>query len=333
MSGRKILIGVLATILVIYLLGPKPATPVLSDELPSLSLEVNEVASYLAEQESKVENIKPENEARIIWADSIPAKTKYVLLYLHGFSASGMEGSPIHQKIAKRYNFNLYLPRLYGHGIKSDDVFIDLTADKLWDSAKEAIAVASQIGDSIIIMSCSTGGTLGLFASSYYPEIHSVILYSPNIDLADPKSGMLTKPWGLPLARKAFGGNHREFAATEEQKHYWTNRYRLEGLINMKKLVDHTMIASTFGRIKQPVFLGYYYEDEEHQDDIVSVPRMREMMQELSTSEDKKMEVAFPDVGGHVINSGLLSKDVEGVLNETTNFIENVLHIKPTLNE
>ncbi len=327
MNIRKILVGFVALALIVYLMGPKPETPILSTDLSVLNVSLDEIEDHVSKKEAAIENIKPENEARIIWADSIPQKTKYVMVYLHGFSASGMEGSPIHQQVADRYGFNLYLPRLYGHGVKSDDVFIDLTADRLWNSAREVIEEASVLGDSIIIMGCSTGGTLGLFAAAHYSQIHSIILYSPNIDLANRSASMLIKPWGLQLARKMFGGLHREFDATEEQQKYWTNRYRLEGLVNMKQLVDHTMTESTFGKITQPLFLGYYYKNDEEQDDIVSIPRMKEMLEQINTPFNKIVEQPFAKAGGHVINSEFISEDVEGVYNETVQFIENVLQI------
>ena len=43
-----------------------------------------------------MKGIKPDNQARIIWADSSKKeKTKIAFLYLHGFSASQAEGDPV----------------------------------------------------------------------------------------------------------------------------------------------------------------------------------------------------------------------------------------------
>ena len=44
--------------------------------------------------------LKPDNEARIVWADSSRQKTAYAIVYLHGFSASLGEGDPTDTDIA-----------------------------------------------------------------------------------------------------------------------------------------------------------------------------------------------------------------------------------------
>ncbi len=79
--------------------------------------------------------------------------------------------------------------------------------------------------------------------------------------------------------------------------------------------------------MEQPVFLGYYYKDEIHQDSTVSVPAMLEMFQHLGTPEDQKRKVAFPNVGAHVMTSYITSKDLESVKMETNRFLEEVLRL------
>ncbi|MFZ8461094.1 alpha/beta hydrolase, partial [Staphylococcus aureus] len=83
--------------------------------------------------------IKENNEARIVWAnDTLKQKTNYAIVYLHGFSASQEEGNPVHRNIAKQFGCNLYLARLAEHGIDTVDALFNYTADRLWESAKEA---------------------------------------------------------------------------------------------------------------------------------------------------------------------------------------------------
>jgi hypothetical protein len=87
------------------------------------------------------------------------------------------------------------------------------------------------------------------------------------------------------------------------------------------------MNESTFKKIKQPLFLGYYYKDNENQDKVVSVPKMKEMFEQVSTPSDMKREKAFPKSGDHVIGSSITSGDWEGVLFSTIDFLENVVKI------
>ena len=238
-----------------------------------------------------------------------------------------MEGYPVHETIADHFGFNLYMPRLFAHGIDTKEAFLDLTPQKLFDSAKEALEVGKLLGDSVILMSCSTGGTLSMVLAANFDDVHSQILFSPNVDFAKPGSDMLTKPWGLQLARIIFKGKYRSLAEWPEMAPYWTMRYRLEGLINVKLLVERTMNIKTFNKVDQPLFLGYYYKNEEEQDDIVSVPEMLNLFNTIETPSHLKVKHAFADANSHVITSDIQSSDVDGVIEATMAFIHDVLKV------
>ncbi len=55
-------------------------------------------------------------------------------------------------------------------------------------------------------------------------------------------------------------------------------------------------------RVIAPVFLGYYYRDEQHQDPTVSVAAMLAMYDRLGTPPTFKRKQDFPDAGAHVIS-------------------------------
>jgi pimeloyl-ACP methyl ester carboxylesterase len=313
-----------------YFLGPEVDTPTLDKSLPEVTADLVQLEQEIQQQEGAIPNLKPDNEARIIWADSIPGKTPYSIVYLHGWSASQEEGDPVHQETARRYGCNLYLPRLYGHGLTEEEPMLTVTADKLLDSAKEAIAVGKQLGEQVIIMATSTGGTLALYLAGGDPDIAGLLLYSPNIAIFDPNAKLLDNPWGLQLAKLANGGDYHEFdEITEENSKYWTTKYRVEALTQLQALVEETMTEETFESVRQPLFLGYYYRDEVHQDSTVSVPAMLQMFEVLGTPEAQKRKVAFPDVGAHVMTSHITSKDLETVHRETNRFLEEVLGLEP----
>lgn len=318
---------VLAVIL--YMAGPR-AKFVESDARPLVShIDLMQLDSVIASAEALHVNIKPGNEASISWVGDSVHETEYAIVYLHGFTASKVEGRPVSAMFAKEFGMNLYEPRLVGHGIDTVDALMALTPDKYLLSAKEAIAIAKQIGRKVIIMCCSTGGTLGLYLAAHDPEIAAVIAYSPNVDLFDPKTRLLTGPWGLQLARLMVGDVSIEYDAPEEFKKYWQTRYRLESLITVRSLLDATMTAETFSKITQPVFVGCYYGSEAAQDSVVSVAAMRKMMDALGTAPSEKRLVEFPDAKAHVITNPLRSKDVEGVLRETRRFATEVLRLVP----
>jgi len=325
LTTTLILISIL---LIAYLSGPKFPKPELNGNLPSIHLQTNEVESFIKSKEAKLK-IKPDNESRIIWAnDSLKNKTSYCLLYLHGFSASWYEGNPVHIDFAHRYGMNLYIPLLASHGIDTTESLIDMTPDRLYESAKEALVVAQSLGEKVILMSTSTGGTLSLKLAAEFPELmEGLILYSPNVAINNGAAFLLSKPWGLQIARNVYKGNYRitntDFAS--EDCRYWNCKYRLEAIVYLQQLVESTMNKETFSKVNKPVFLGYYYKDEENQDKVVKVDAMLKMFDELGTPENLKQKVAFPEAGDHPIGSKLFSKSWQEVETASFTFAEEKL--------
>ena len=329
MKFLKWLIGIFAVLILIYFVGPQVQEPTLNKDLPEVSRFLYQLESDIEDHEKAVDGIKPDNEARIVWYDSAYTKTPYSIVYLHGFSASQMEGFPMHRDLAKRYGCNLYLSRLHSHGLEAKEPMLDLTVENLVNSAKHAIAIGEQLGDKVILLSTSTGGTLSLFLAGGNEKIAGLIMYSPNIDIYDPLSDILSMHWGLQIARIVQGGDYYEWELDKERQKYWQNRYRVEALPQLQELLEVTMTEETFESVTQPVFLGYFYKNDTVQDNTVSVSAMLEMYDELGTPESLKRKVAFPKAGHHVIGSSLTSKDVPTVRKETFKFMEEVLKIKP----
>lgn len=333
MKKRYIPFLVIAALVIVYLLGPVMPKPVLDNTLPKVPVSLDSVAWYVNKKESSVKT-KPDNEARIIWAnDSVHQKTDYVLLYLPGFSASYYEGYPVNADFAKRYGCNAYFARLAGHGLVTKEPLLDMTPDNLYETAKEALVIASRLGKKVIIMSTSTGGTLSLMLDANFPEmIDALVLYSPNIKIRQKSASLiLSKPWGLQIARLVYGGKYRVTGDDPNSKigQYWYTSYRAEATVYLQQLLDAGMKKSTFAKVKCPVFLGYYYKDEEHQDPTVDVGAELKMFSEIGTSSGEKVKKAFPEAGVHTIACKLTSGAVPQVEQATWHFADDVLHMTP----
>jgi esterase/lipase len=316
--------GIILAFFVIYLAGPKPSKPDFNAHEINLPASLTDLENTINLSESAVKDIKPDNQARIIWADSTKKeKTKIAFLYLHGFSASQAEGDPVHKDLAKKYNANLYLSRLAEHGIdKGDSSMLNLSAEEYERSAEIAFAIAERLGDEVVVIGTSAGGTLSLFLASRHPEIKAIVLYSPCVKLYDKTAMILDKPWGLQIARIVSGAPFKKFEyESKTHANYWQLDYRIEALIALQNLVSNTMKQEVFSRIKCPVFLGYYYKNEMEQDKTVSVPEMLKMFDELGTAESLKEKIPFPDAGAHVIASYIRSKDWQSVEKETDIFL------------
>jgi esterase/lipase len=326
----KWLAGVILAVLLVYSVGPRPAKPDFTIHETNLNSSLTDIERNLNQEEKTVKGIKPDNNARIIWADSSKKeKTKIVFLYLHGFSASQAEGDPVHKDLAKKYNANLYLSRLAGHGIdRGDSTMIDLTAGAYEASAENALAIAEKLGDQVVVIGTSAGGALTLFLASRHPQIKAIVLYSPCVKLYDGTAMILDKPWGLQIARMVTGGPIKKFEAeSQDQAKYWQLNYRIEALVALENLVNNTMKPEVFSKIKCPVFLGYYYKNEKEQDHTVSVPAMLKMFDELGTPAELKIKKAFPEAGAHVIASYIRSKDWQNVEIETGKFLSDIVKL------
>jgi len=292
------LLLVLVVALIVYFLGPKVKCPPLETSLPNLNLNLTKVEAYIAEQEAKVTDLRPDNHARIIWANDSVAKTDYSIVYLHGFSAGPMESDPVVFDIAKKFGLNVYLARLADHGRNNVESFLNISPKDWLDSAREALAIGKILGKKVIVMSCSTGSTLSTYLAAENPtSTDAMIMYSPNFALHDANSRWLAKPWGLQLARKIFKGNYRSITMEAGAKPFWTTEYRLEGLVNL--------------------------------DQIISVPAIQSFHDQTQTPESEKWNIPLPNVNSHVIANKHQSKDWQSVYAVTEKFMVEVLKIQP----
>ena len=322
----SVLLILVTILIIIYLAGSKPVKPVYALNLPKVP-SIAKLPDYVINKEAKVK-VKPGNEAEVVWADSNKREqTDYAIVYLHGFSASKAEGNPAYYYLANALKANIYLARLADHGIDTVAPMQYFTADRLWESAKEAYAIGRKLGKKVILVGTSTGGTVALQLAAAFPEVNSLVLMSPNIAINDPNAWLLNDHWGLQIARKVIGGDERKVTGkTKAYKKYWYTNYRLESVVELEEFVESSMTPTLFAQVKQPVLMLYYYKDEQHQDPVVRVDAMLKMFDQLGTSTALKQKVAIPNAGNHVIGSSITSKDIHGVELAMEGFIKSRLN-------
>lgn len=318
-------------LVMIALVGPSPQSPEYDTKFPT----VNNSLSILSDSIDKAEKLNPavkvNNEARIIWADSVGLKTEWAIVYLHGFSASQMEGDPVHINTASTFGMNLYLARLSDHGVSSDSALLHFTPDRLWESAKLALAIGNKIGTKVMLMSTSTGGTLALKLAEIYPDkVDALINYSPNIRINNPLAWFLNNPWGGQVLSAIADNGYINTVGRRDSviSQYWNTHYRMEALPQLEELVETTMQKEVLKKVTCPVLSIAYYKDEDNQDPTVKVSAMRWMHANLGVENVSKKFVELPNVGVHPLASGLRSKDIEGVERESELFIIDILGVQ-----
>lgn len=276
--------------------------------------------------ENLIQNIKPNNEAKIIWAKDFKQKQSPIaFVYLHGFGASHREGEPVMTELSEKYQANVFMSRLKEHGINREDSFKYLMPENYIASAKEAIRIGKMLGEKIILVSTSTGGTLSLQLVSEDDSIAGLILYSPFIGLKNTAFEAILSPEGKAGFIKMNGGEIIKQKRDEEEAKYWSTSYHIDGYVALIKMLTSTMTPQTFAKVKVPVFMGYYYKNEQEQDQVVSVSTMLTMFDALGTADDKKVKMAFPETKNHVIACDLRSQDWQNVNQQTLNFIDEII--------
>ncbi len=320
--------AIVGILLIVYAVGPDVPDATLDATLPTVTQNLTELEADIERSEAAIPDLKRDNEARIVWADSVGQKTPYSIVYIHGFGASQAEGDPVHRDLAKRYRANLYLARLHDAGIDDPEAFDDLTPENFLAGAKRALAIGEAIGDSVIVIGTSAGGLLTVYLAATHPEIKGIVLYSPCMAVANPAMKLATRPWGQQILDAAVG-KHRVSADSSARSNYWLKSYSANGLMTLQQTIDAVARPEVYEKVKLPAFVGYYYKNDEEQDQVVSVAAIKEMFPKLGTPDALKVEQAFPNSGDHVIASHFTSKDVPGVERATEEFFEKILKIKP----
>lgn len=127
-------------------------------ETPEISLPVDK---WLADQE-RIVSLKtpliPGTEKHIHWyQNQTGSKTPISLVYLHGFSATRKELSPVPERVADALGANLFETRLKGNG-QSERQMEGIRAEDWLNDAAEALTIGAAIGERVILMGTSNGG-------------------------------------------------------------------------------------------------------------------------------------------------------------------------------
>lgn len=325
---KRFLIIALALLFIsaIYFAGPRPAPLLLSQDWPEIELSLAELETAIEQKESKY-LLRQDNEARIIWADS-SRKTEWVILYIHGFSASQGEGAPVHQNIADKMGANLLLARLSGHGYQVDQLS-DYSASSGWEDAKYYLALAQKLGDKVMVMGTSTGCSYALNLAAEFPDkVDALVNLSANIRVNDPAAFLLNDPWGLEIAEMVLGSHRRIVSDSIGHAHYWDTLYTVNAVVELEHLLESTLVESTFARISQPTLNLCYYKSEQEQDPVVRVDKIEWMHENLGTSPELKRLVKLQNVGNHVLASPIKSNDIVETQSAIESFLQEVIGIE-----
>ncbi|MCF6232979.1 MAG: lysophospholipase [Rhodobacteraceae bacterium] len=222
------------------------------------------VQTYFETIESKVDDIVPGTEKRVIWADGFTGKrTAISVLYVHGFSATSEEIRPVPDRIAAALGANLVYTRLQGHGVPGAALGRASASTWMVEMA-EGLAAARMVGDRVVVISTSTGGTLAAAAAlnpQMSDKVAAMIFVSPNFGLNNGAAFLMTWPGAKYWLPVVLGGEYRSTSDNPARAGYWSNPYPYTALMPMGALVKK-VTALDFSQATIPALFWFSEGDK-----------------------------------------------------------------------
>jgi esterase/lipase len=243
--------------------GPRPRV-LLKWVVEDLPVELGGLSAWLAESEQTLGSVTEGAEKHVRFASpDDPAKTPLVVLYLHGFSATRQELAPIPERVAAAIGANYYGARLTGHGLDGESLGKAQAGDWLKDTA-EAWQIARSLGERVIVISCSTGGTLTTWLAqqpSTHQHLAALVLFAPNYQPRHWAMKFFGWPWSGYWMRLIAGQEYAWEPAGELNGKYWTHSYPTRVLHQLQALVK-AVRGSAVDTIVTPSLFLYSENDQ-----------------------------------------------------------------------
>lgn len=260
--------------------------------------------AYLQQAESDVPDLRRGDERGIVWFNPDHAPTSVSIVYLHGFSADRHELEPIVSELGQELGANVYFARLRGHG-RGGSAMAEATVEDWFADTAEAVAIGGRIGERVVLMGTSTGGTLAVWAATRREarsRLAALVLVSPNFHPKNRAARLLLYPWGGWVARIIAGDERCFTPVNPAQERHWTTCYPTSALSTMMALVEHVRTMD-LSRIDVPTLTLYSPDDT-----VVDAAETERVLARLSGTDPQSYVVeGSSDPSRHVLAGDILS--------------------------
>ena len=240
-------------------------------------IDLSNIEKKIKSDEAAVPKLRQNIGKKILWAGKSSQKTPLSIVFIHGFSATRVELSPVIEEVAKSLGANVFFTRLTGHG--QDGIALsDATFDDWISDTNDAIRIGEVIGDEVIVIGSSTGCSLIHCILEAQKNVKSVIYVSPNFGPSSYKGHFLRVPgakWFIPLI---MGNEHSFTPKNSEHARCWTTRYPTKALFPVKDSVVAASLAN-HSKIKLPIL--FWFSDY---DKVVSPKATRRIISKMGNN-------------------------------------------------
>lgn len=274
----------------------------------------DDLDAWLAAREAVFDDITPDTEKQIVWAREAGSRTDLALVYLHGYSATRQEISPVAETLAQRLGANLFATRLAGHGRSGAALAAAGLTDWATDIA-EAMAIARRLGERIILIGTSTGGSLAVLAAAdpaYAEDIDALVMLSPNFEINNPQAWLLDLPYARHYLPAIMGDTREWEPHNAAHGRFWTTRYPTEALFAMRAVQTAARDADHSG-IMIPALIFYAADDQ-----VVEAAATARVIQNWGGRIDSHLIEGADDPSQHVIAGDILSPSMTGFTVDAT---------------
>lgn len=265
---RKALLQILVVLLVLgtvaIMAGPRNALgPWVPTPRTAPPQDIAQLETWLQTSEKAFPGLKPGTAKGISWASRAGERTPWVVVYLHGFSASRLETAPLADTVAQALGANVFHARLTGHGLDSVEAMGEASAQDWMADAVEALQIGKTLGDKVLVVGVSTGATLATWAaqSPLAKDMSAMVFISPNFGPKDKRANLINGPWGQQIALALEGPVRGWTPDSPQEANAWTTRYATRAIFPMMSLVKEIR-ESNLAAIQTPLLVLYSENDE-----------------------------------------------------------------------
>lgn len=252
---------------------------------------------WLAAREDAVGDVLDRARAGIQWAGTPGRRTPVSIVYLHGYSATRHEVSPFMETVAQGFGANTFFARLTGHGRSTREAMGEALPGDWQRDAELAYGIGEAIGERVVLVGCSTGGTLATIIAATAPDtLAAMVLLAPNYGPRDPRAGLLGWPGARTWVPWVLGRERIVEAENDAHARYWTLRYPTVSLVTMMAEVK-VALRAPLENIACPTFVSFCEQDQ-----VVDARRIRSVLARMKGAAVEVVQVD-PKAGesNHVI--------------------------------